>query len=561
MSLCIHQSISGEKGYRIETDNYYDARGRLVATTSPAKGATEIAYDGAGRQTEVRTVTALEATEYSGVTFQYRDPQPGDVPGTEEAGEDDECIQLHRTVYDDAGNVTEQILMEAYHTDTDGMDLEHTELIQSAVYHWYDSVHRLDTTAVFGTGDTSWAYNGDLERPETKPTVSGTDGLVTIRTYNADGRLETVQHPKGTDYKTKFTYDDLGRTIRIEEAYDKAEVRCTLNQYDGLSNVTKRIADISNDDTFTDGAWTTDADDQITTYTFADTYNASLVTKIKYPDGDDTDDNVTFVYHLDGTLDKRQSQKISSNRVEITYDRNDTLRQLTAQKVTGTLDGEIDGSIQSIKNTYDSLGRIEKITSYLANDCTGTPVNEVLREFNDLGQLYRDYQEHDGAKDVSTLYVEYEYDTTESSSVYTKGMRLKGVIYPSGVEAFYGYGSDGISDKISRVETIGYGSSYPGYILARYDFNGAGRLVKIRYRADEAESSDQSGVLDYVGDSAYEGFDRFGRILEQRWYDPDDEEEVENREFYTYTYDYNSNPTFKRNEVTTDTDDLDRSQD
>jgi len=54
-----------------------------------------------------------------------------------------------------------------------------------------------------------------------------------------------------------------------------------------------------------------DGDDQVTTYTFGDSYSASLVTKVQYPDGDATDDNVQFTYNLDGSVATRTAQKPS----------------------------------------------------------------------------------------------------------------------------------------------------------------------------------------------------------------------------------------------------------
>src|SRR5690606_24793222 len=124
-------------------------------------------------------------------------------------------------------------------------------------------------------------------------------------------------------------YDDLGRTIKTIEADGETEERWTLTQYDGLSNVTKQIADPDRDDTHSGGIWTTDSDSQVTVYSYEDTYDASLVTKITYPDSADGDDVVTIAYHLDGSTDTRIDQR----GVEMTYS-YDNLRRLVSQRIT-----------------------------------------------------------------------------------------------------------------------------------------------------------------------------------------------------------------------------------
>ena len=104
----------------------------------------------------------------------------------------------------------------------------------------------------------------------------------------------------------------------------------------------------------------------------------------------------------------------------------------------------VDGSIQSMQYTYDSLGRREKITSYSDNDCT-TAVNEVVYTYNQFGALDKEYQEHDGQKDDSTLYVQYNYSTSVDTGVYDEGARPVSVRYPDARVVFYDYGAaDGI---------------------------------------------------------------------------------------------------------------------
>jgi hypothetical protein len=47
-------------------------------------------------------------------------------------------------------------------------------------------------------------------------------------------------------------------------------------------------------------------------------------------------------------------------------------------------------------------------------------VNEIVSEYDDSGLVSKKYQEHEGAKDANTLYVEYNRDTTASGGEFTK---------------------------------------------------------------------------------------------------------------------------------------------
>jgi hypothetical protein len=75
---------------------------------------------------------------------------------------------------------------------------------------------------------------------------------------------------------------------------------------------------------------------------------------------------------------------------------------------------------------------VEKITNYdSATVGSGSVVNEVVYEYNDLSMLEKEYQEHEGAKDANTLYVQYNFDATSSGVAYTKGLRPSSVRYPN----------------------------------------------------------------------------------------------------------------------------------
>jgi hypothetical protein len=122
--------------------------------------------------------------------------------------------------------------------------------------------------------------------------------------------------------------------------------------------------------------------------------------------------------------------------------------------VDGRADGLfVRGGDQAGHLACDLRGLREKITTYDNPTVgSGSEVNEVLFEYNHLGQPTREYPEHAGAKDGNTLYVEYAYDTTASGGAYTKGPRPTSVRYPNGRRTHLNYGASTDRDRF----TYGY---------------------------------------------------------------------------------------------------------
>jgi hypothetical protein len=102
--------------------------------------------------------------------------------------------------------------------------------------------------------------------------------------------------------------------------------------------------------------------------------------------------------------------------------------------------------------------------------------------------------------------------------------------------------ASGFADKIGRLSAIAANTTRganDGNVLAGYEYNGAAMFV--------AENYPQPGVkLDLYGGTSgtYGGFDRFGRIAEQRWRTGGTD-----KDRFTYGHDYNSNRTYRQNEV------------
>ena len=79
---------------------------------------------------------------------------------------------------------------------------------------------------------------------------------------------------------------------------------------------------------------------------------------------------------------------------------------------------------------------------------SGSVVNEVVAEYNDLGMITKQYQEHAGAKGGSTPYVGYNYDTTAASGEFTKGLRSTSLRYPNGRLVHFTYGTSSSATTI-----------------------------------------------------------------------------------------------------------------
>lgn len=211
--------------------------------------------------------------------------------------------------------------------------------------------------------------------------------------------------------------------------------------------------------------------------------------------------------------------------------------RLSADTVTslGT-SGLVDDSVLAIGTTYDDIGRVLSVTSY--SDTLGA-VNEVKYEYNGWGKVYREYQEHDGAVDANSLFVQYDYADGATGGV-AKYVRLEQVTYPNGREVHYGYGTAGaVDDIMSRLATIGDGASPQ----AAYSYLGADKIVTEDYVEAQVK-------LDYAHDNLA-GFDRFGRVVDQLWTDYGSDPDV-TLDHYTYTYDRAGNRTSRTNVLNDD---------
>ena len=123
------------------------------------------------------------------------------------------------------------------------------------------------------------------------------------------------------------------------------------------------------------------------------------------PATDGVYDRIEYLYTIQGDRLERKDQNGTVHAYEL-----DKLGRVTHDRVT-TLGTGVDGAVRRVSTTYDLRGLREKITTHDNSTVgSGNVVDEVLFEYNHLGQPTREYQEHAGARDGNTLYVEYAYD-------------------------------------------------------------------------------------------------------------------------------------------------------
>ncbi len=127
-------------------------------------------------------------------------------------------------------------------------------------------------------------------------------------------------------------------------------------------------------------------------------------------------------------------------------------------------------------------------------------------------------------------------------------LRLKNVVYPNGKTLNYNYAS-GVDSTISRLTSLSDNSG----TLETLSYLGLGTPVK---RAHPQRNVD----LTYItsggsgdGGDQYTGLDRFGRVVEQKWYNNTTATSTDD---FKYGYDRNSNVLWRTNEINHNFDEL-----
>jgi RHS repeat-associated protein len=503
----------------LTTNYYYDLRGDLVAESDPGGLWTKSVYDGAGRDVTDYTTDGAGGTTWADAT----------------SVANDHVLEQVETVYDGDSNVIETIDRQRFDNATGTGPLGNpTSGVGARVYYtadYYDAANRLIADVNVGTnGGVAWT------RPSTIPTASDTV-LVTSYGYNAAGEVQNTIDPNGID--TRDYYDALGRVTETIQNYtgnpetNNSDV-ATQYAYDGDNHVVLVQADQPG------GAV------EQTRYVYGVTIASGSAVN--------SNDLLAATEYADPSTGLASSSQEDTQTVDAfgdvltATDRNgnvhqynyDALGRLTADAVQ-TLGANVDGSVRRIEYGYDALGNVSLITSYDSYS-GGIIVNQVLRQYNGLGQLTAEYQQQGGAVNTATSpVVQYAYTEMAGGA---NNSRLTSITYADGYQVNYNYGASGsLSDTISRLDSI---SDSTG-ILEGYKYLGLGTVVE--------RDHPQVGVnLTYIsptgstGDAGdqYTGLDRFGRVVEQLWQNTNTNTATDDTQ---YGFDADSNVLYQENKL------------
>ncbi len=508
----IYQSVTyavdpstGTVGNSLTDNTWYDAAGNVIKSLPAGSEAfNKSVLDGVGRQT----------SQYTG----FYDGSGTDDPTSLT---DNKIFEQYETTYDDASNAVVQSTLSRYHDGTgNGALVAGTNARPFYTAMYYDGVGRETANAVYGNqGNDTTLFSRPTSAPASSDIV-----LVSLTAYNAGGEVSETTDPKGI--VSLACYDNAGRTIRtVENAVDTdCSSGCAAND----QNVTVETSYNADGNVQTLTAKNQYTGDQVTTYEYGTTLADSAVESSQflrrevYPDSTGSNDAVAYTYNRQGQQTSITDQNGSVRDLEY-----DALGRPTAQKVS-TLGIGVDNSVLRIDRGYEVRGMTNLITCYANAAGTGTPVNQVKQTYNDFAQLQKEEQEHDGAVDGSTLAVQYGYENGSSNTI-----RPTTVSYPNGRVFTYEYGS-GDDNKLSRVANL----DWNGADVSEYTYLGVSTIVKEKYPVP-------SVALNYIGSATkYDGFDRFGRVIDQRWTSGSGDADR-----FQYSYDRNSNRIYGTNDV------------
>ncbi|MFL5245944.1 MAG: RHS repeat domain-containing protein [Gemmataceae bacterium] len=511
----------------VTSNVWYDHRGNVLESSVPGGLVSKTTYDGAGREIVSYATDGASGTSWSNAS----------------SVTSDNVLSQIETTYDKNSNAIEVADRERNHDETQlgalGNPTTGPKARVSYSASYYDAADRLTGTVDVGTNaGSAWT------RPATIPSASDT-ALVNLVTYNAAGWVDTTTDPRGV--AAKDLYDNLGRTIKTIEAYDGGSQTTTTNKttefaYDGDNHLTSLQADQPG------GAYEKTAYVYgVTTGGGSDLYSTDILASTQYPDKTTgaPSSSEAELYSVNALGETKTLTDRAGNVHTLAYD---VLGRVSADAIT-TLASGFDGSVRRIETAYDTQGNSFKFTSFDAAT-GGNVVNQVQRAFNGLGQLTQEWQSHAGVVNTGTTpSVQYGY-TLMAGGI--NNSRLTSMTYPNGKVLNYGYGtSGGLNDKISRLDNLSDASG----TLEQYSYLGLDMMVK--------RAHPQPGVdLTYIkqgaegngdGGDQYTGFDRFGRVVDQRWIKTSSGTATDR---FKYGYDRNSNALYRTNEVNHNFDEL-----
>jgi RHS repeat-associated protein len=139
------------------------------------------------------------------------------------------------------------------------------------------------------------------------------------------------------------------------------------------------------------------------------------------------------------------------------------------------------------------------------------------------GRVPQSDQDHTDTVGAGSSHQTVQYafdDAVDGSNVFTNALRLKMVTYPQTARKIHQtYGSSGsVADLLHRVDMVEADSGgSPGTDLTKYSYNGTSRLAATDYPVPDVIR--RMFNVGGAGTNVYNGYDRFGRITKNYWYD------------------------------------------
>jgi RHS repeat-associated protein len=256
--------------------------------------------------------------------------------------------------------------------------------------------------------------------------------------------------------------------------------------------------------------------DQVIRYVYGTTLADSLVARadllraVIYPDADDS---VDLANGRDGIYDRVQYRYNRLGQRTELADQNGTVHaydfdaagRLVQDRVT-TLGQGVDSAVRRVQRQYGLRGELRRVTSFDASPTgEGLMTSDVQFDYNAFGLLDEEVQSHAGQ---SPQTVRYTYaDGTQGH------VRRTGLVYPNGRLLRYEY-QDPAADALNRPSSLADDLSGQPQDLARYQYLGRNQVVEIEYPQPDMLFT----LAERPEPDPYDGLDRFGRIVDMRWY-------------------------------------------
>lgn len=538
----------------LEWNWWFDSEGNEVASWAPNSPGIVRVLDGLDRPTDVYV------TDRSG---NFLSSESGYTHGQWVSVTTDVVIEQTEFDYSTNDDLLEMVTTHRRnHTDnpssTKGpLNSQSSVRISTYTGYLYDDANRPLATVEYGTNDPEFKTGTSAPTLPSSPSFNGLrddgDVLFTWNSYNTRGLLEdqkTVQSGTGGSAETITTrtlYDDANRVLAVVENAVNVDLgdftysasnqrwsvsglssedsdRVTSYVYDANNNIVKQVAHLTSggfqetayDYGVSSGSGTMDSEID----------SEDLLEAVRYPDettgiaGTTGEYTVSYAYNRLGELLALTDQNGTVRTVE-----RDDLGRVEAD-IASTLGSGVDDHIERIETSYDTLGRVSTVTSY--SDTSGTTdENGVLFDYNGLWQITSVAQDHTGEATGSSPKVTYEYETAEPGAGATDNhSRVTGLIYPKDTTTTLSIGyASGVDDRISRVSGLDVTDlTSTDDNLVDYEYVGLGVLATASIPAPGTGDLDGGFRLDRFIEGngkettgTYHGYDRFGRLAEQRW--------------------------------------------